>query len=242
MPIIKLDAIDSTNDYLKQLVQKNTLENFTVVIANEQTKGRGQMGTQWLSETGKNLIMSVLVNDLSPKTISVFDLNVAVTLAVFEVVNHFKISNLKIKWPNDIMADSKKLGGILIENTIKPNGNYTSIIGIGLNVNQIDFDFLPNATSMINCTSIPYDLEEIALMIREKLQFYLVKLDKSINEFWELYLDNLYKKNRPTAFEDANGYRFMGIILNVTRDGLLEVQKEDDSVMKYNIKQIKLLQ
>lgn len=238
MSIIKLDAIDSTNDYLKQLARANTVENFTIVIAFEQLKGRGQLQAKWNSEPGKNLTMSLFVSDLLFGRHTFFDFNVTVALAVLEVLNQLKITNTKLKWPNDIMADGKKVGGILIENTVKPNGSFASIIGIGLNLNQTTFDQLPQATSLSCLTGDKYDIESIALQIKDSLQ---VLLKVPIEVLWNSYLKNLFKINVPSAFEDNHGKRFMGIIQKVDRDGKLIVLKDDDKVYSYEVKEIKML-
>jgi BirA family biotin operon repressor/biotin-[acetyl-CoA-carboxylase] ligase len=152
MKLIKLDAIDSTNDFLKRLSCEQALENYTVVTAEKQTRGKGQMGAKWDSETGKNLMFSVLINNRLATISEIFDLNVAVALAVLTTLEINNIPNLSIKWPNDIMSDNKKVAGILIENSIKNNGEISSIIGVGLNVNQLNFPisafFLPNSTLM----------------------------------------------------------------------------------------------
>ena len=145
MKLIKLDAIDSTNEFLKGLSKKQELENFTVVSAEKQTKGKGQMGAIWASDASKNLIMSVLVKDFLSGIDQLFNLNIVVSLAVIEVLESLNIPNLSIKWPNDIMSYNKKIGGILIENSIKSDGTIISIVGLGLNVNQIDFENLPKA-------------------------------------------------------------------------------------------------
>jgi BirA family biotin operon repressor/biotin-[acetyl-CoA-carboxylase] ligase len=104
MKLIKLDAIDSTNDFLKSMSSQDEQENFTVVTAENQTKGKGQMGAVWKSETGKNLIMSVLVKDFLFDNEKVFNLNIIVSLSVLEVLKSLNIPDLCIKWPNDIMA------------------------------------------------------------------------------------------------------------------------------------------
>ena len=150
MIVIKLDAIKSTNEYLKALAKENPLENFTTVIAKNQTNGKGQMGATWISEKGKNLTMSVLVKDVLSSHDAIFSLNASVAIAVVKVLQDLEIPKVSIKWPNDIMADSKKLGGILIESTLKSDGSTISIIGIGLNCNQTNFVNLPKATSFVN--------------------------------------------------------------------------------------------
>ena len=230
MPLIKLDAIDSTNDYLKQLARKSELENYTIVLTNEQTNGKGQMGAKWISEPGKNLTMSILIKDIQLNNQNIFNLNIAISLSVAKVLFLMNIPNIKIKWPNDIMADSKKLAGILIENTIKPDGSINTVVGIGFNLNQTNFKNLPQATSLCCITGVAYDIEEMALLFRESIKLYMKALAVDPKIQWKLYDEMLYKKNRPSPFEDKQGKRFMGIIKKVTPDGKLEVQLEDDSI------------
>ena len=119
MQLIKLDAIDSTNEFLKGLSSNQLLENFTVVTAENQTKGKGQMGAIWNSEPSKNLIMSVLVTDFVTDINQIFDINIVVSVSIIQVLQDLNIPELSIKWPNDIMSYNKKIGGILIENSIK---------------------------------------------------------------------------------------------------------------------------
>lgn len=240
MPVIKLDAIDSTNDYLKQLCKRSELENYTIVLAEEQTKGKGQMGAKWFSEKGKNLTMSILVADVALRSDKMFDLNIAVALSVIKVLKNIQIPNVSVKWPNDIMSDSKKVAGILIENLLKPDGSFTSIIGIGLNLNQTNFEDLPQATSLACVTGATYEVEKIGILLGESLKEFVQMLDKP-ELLWSEYHDNLYKRNYPSAFEDQMGNRFMGIIQKVAQDGKLEVLLEDDSIANYEVKQIKML-
>ncbi|MCF6129960.1 biotin--[acetyl-CoA-carboxylase] ligase [Flavobacterium sp. AS60] len=241
MPLIKLDAIDSTNDFLKQLVKESAVENFTIVIAKEQTKGKGQMGAKWISEPGKNLTMSVLVKDVQLTNQSVFDFNIAVALSIVDALKKMEFPNISIKWPNDIMSDSKKVSGVLIENIFKHDGNFNSVVGIGLNVNQTNFKDLPQATSLKCITGKDYDLEEIALLLSDSLQGFMQVLAKHREILWDFYHQNLYKLNYPSPFEDKNGNRFMGIIKKVTRDGKLEVLLDNDTVTHYDVKEIKML-
>lgn len=241
MPLIKLDAIDSTNDFLKQLCRESEVKDYTIVMANEQTKGKGQMGAKWVSEKGKNLIMSILVKDIQLNIENIFDLNIAVTLAVANVLKNMVIPNVSIKWPNDIMADNKKVAGILIENMFLSEGTLTAVVGIGLNVNQTNFDNLPHASSLINVTSKIYDIENIALLLHDSLKQYMQVLIENPELLWKEYHNNLYKLNYPTPFEDANSNRFMGIIQKVTNSGKLQVLKEDDSISHYEVKEIKML-
>jgi BirA family transcriptional regulator, biotin operon repressor / biotin---[acetyl-CoA-carboxylase] ligase len=241
MPIIKLDAIDSTNDYLKQLSRQSELENYTIVMAEEQTKGKGQMGAKWVSERGKNLIMSVLVKDIELGSDDVFGLNIAVALSVIKVLKNIQIPNVLIKWPNDIMSDSRKVAGILIENAIKPDGSFVSVIGIGLNLNQVNFDNLPQATSLSHITGEIYEPETMAVLLRESLKETMKELILDSGKLWQDYHKNLYKLNHPSPFEDREGKRFMGIIQKVTQDGKLEVLLDDDIFAYYEVKEVKML-
>jgi BirA family biotin operon repressor/biotin-[acetyl-CoA-carboxylase] ligase len=241
MPIIKLDAIDSTNDYLKQLSKEKDLENYTIVTAREQTKGRGQMGSSWISESGKNLTMSMLIRDVKLDSGNFFDFNVAVTLGVLKVLDLMKIPNLNIKWPNDIMADNKKVGGILIENTLKTDGSFTSVIGLGLNLNQTNFKELPQATSLTAITGENYNPDEMAILIGKSIEAFVSALGEKTEIFWEAYHKILFKRNHPSPFENKHGKRFMGIIKNVTRDGKLALLQNDDKIYHYEVKEIQML-
>ena len=242
MKLIKLDAIDSTNDFLKGLSQKENLENYTVVTAKNQTKGKGQMGSSWSSEDNKNLITSMLVKNAIVSINDIFNLNILVAVSIIQVLNILKITNLNIKWPNDIMAENKKIAGILIENSIKENGQIESIVGIGLNVNQTNFDNLPKASSLKNRMNQDFDVDTILESIVHKIEDNIEKLkNNEIDSFWNEYENYLFKKGKPTLFEDSNQQCFMGIINGVTRNGQLEILLEDDSVSYFGVKEIMMI-
>lgn len=241
MNIIKLSAINSTNDYLKELSATQHVENFTIAVAEHQTQGRGQMGTQWETQQGKNLTFSVLVKDLLLEINAIFYLNAAVAVSIIAALEKFNIPGLAIKWPNDILAGNKKLGGILIENNIRSNGEIHSVVGIGINVNQTEFEGLPKATSLAIVASKEFDKNEVMIAIVENLKRNLSRLlHKDTDAIWDKYLLKLYKKNIPMPFE-KEGMRFMGIIKGVSKNGSLEVQLEDDSITYYKVKEIQLL-
>lgn len=238
---IKLNAIDSTNDYLKKMAQLDSTKTFTFVTAEHQTKGKGQMGATWQSELGKNLTMSVLIKDSLILSTTLFDMNVLISCSLLQVLFAYGISNCSVKWPNDIMADSKKVAGVLIENVFKADGKVHSIIGVGLNVNQMHFEHLPQATSMKHVLNQDIDLDEIANAIVMRIRYNWEKMNPNDDTFWKFYHHNLFKKLVPMTFEDNNGNRFMGIIKEVSRDGKLVVNDEDNTVRFYDLKQIKLL-
>lgn len=242
MNLIKLDAIDSTNDFLKELSKKQVVENFTVVVAKNQMKGKGQMGSTWNSESGKNLIMSVLVKDILKDVDEIFHLNVAMALSVIQVLEEFNLPKLSIKWPNDIMSDSKKLCGILIENSFKSDSKIESVVGIGLNVNQKTFDNLPKASSMSIVMHHEFDID----VVLNRMIFYIKKncsliLSNQEDKLWNDFHKYLFKINVPMPFEDVRQNRFMGIIQGVTDEGKLRLLLEDDSIQTYGIKEIQML-
>ena len=242
MKLIKLNATDSTNDFLKQLASSQILESYTVVSTEEQLKGRGQMGSSWISESGKNLTFSIYLGDSLKNIDSIYNLNVAVALAILEVLKTQNIPELKIKWPNDIMSANKKVGGILIENAIKNSNEIQSIIGIGLNVNQQNYEGLPQATSLCLTTGQFYNCEELMTKIVKQLKGNVGLIIQNRSEaLWEKYHQFLYKKDIPSAFENKKGIQFMGIIKQVIANGQLEVMMEDDSVELFNIKELKML-
>lgn len=242
MKLIKLDATDSTNDFMKELLTNQYLENFTVVTAETQNKGKGQMGSVWVSESGKNLTMSILVIDLLSDINQIYNLNIAVAVAIVNALEQYNIPSLSIKWPNDIMSYDKKIGGILIENSIKNAGDIISIVGIGLNVNQQNFDGLPKASSISLIINRLFDKEELLFKIVENIQLNVSKLENNqSNGLWENYKKLLFKKDTPMAFEDSTKKRFMGIIKSVTYEGKLELLLEDDTIQFYGIKEIQML-
>lgn len=241
MKLIKLDAIDSTNDFLKALASQDELENFTTVTAENQTKGKGQVGGVWKTQAGKNLTMSVLIKDFLFNNDEVFNLSLVVSLSVAEVLKTLNIPDIYIKWPNDILSYNKKLVGILIENTLKSDGRIVSVAGIGINVNQTDFAELPTASSMAAIAGKSFDKEELAVLIVEKLKEKIQLWNNSSQNFWDDYFNFLFKKGIPTAFRDNNNQDFMGIIQGVSPIGKLQVLLEDDSVAEFEIKEVKML-
>ncbi|RKR08239.1 BirA family biotin operon repressor/biotin-[acetyl-CoA-carboxylase] ligase [Flavobacterium sp. 90] len=245
MKLIKLDAIDSTNDFLKSLSSQDELDNFTVVTAENQTKGKGQMGAKWQSESGKNLIMSALVKDFLYDNEQFFNLSIVVSLAVIEVLKTLNISDLSIKWPNDIMSYNKKIGGILIENTLKSDGRIVSVVGLGLNVNQTNFDQLPNASSLAVIAGHSFDKDALPVLITDKMKEKIELWNTNSEDFWTTYFDTLFRKGVPMPFKNLNsensGQNFMGIIQGVSSVGKIQILLEDDSVSEFDIKEVQML-
>jgi len=241
MQLIKLDAIDSTNEFLKGLSSNQILENFTVVTAENQTKGKGQMGSIWDSEPSKNLIMSILITGFVTDSNRIFDINIMVSVSIIQALNDLNIPELSIKWPNDIMSYTKKIGGILIENSLKSDGSINSIVGLGLNVNQLNFQNLPKASSLAVICNTTFDKEKILLKVIERLEQNIQIWNQNLDLFWTEYTNKLFKKGIPTPFEDQNKQNFMGIIQGVSAIGKLQILLEDDLVSEFDIKEIQML-
>jgi BirA family biotin operon repressor/biotin-[acetyl-CoA-carboxylase] ligase len=241
MPIIKLDAIDSTNNYLRRLITEGDVADYTIVTAKKQTYGRGQMGTVWDSDKGKNLMFSVF-KDLSMHEVAFpFYISMAISLAILKAFKTLNIPDLHIKWPNDILSADKKICGILIENVIKNKLNST-VIGIGVNVNQTQFDNLPKASSLKNITGIHYNLDEILhLIIKFTKEYSSLLQDEKYDFVKNEYETNLFRKNKPSTFKDAEGVLFLGFIKGVTKYGKLQVVLEDEIIKKFDLKEITLL-
>jgi BirA family biotin operon repressor/biotin-[acetyl-CoA-carboxylase] ligase len=242
MRIIKLDAIDSTNSFLRQLSATAPIEDFTVVVAEHQTNGRGQMGTQWSSQDSKNLTVSVFKDVSFLKTEHNFYISIVVSLAVFKALELQQIRRMKIKWPNDILSDNKKLAGILIENVIKQNQLQASIIGFGVNVNQTEFDDLPNATSLRLVAGKVFDLDEVLQETLKQMQLYFHFLESGQRKQLKYeYEKHLFRKDKPSTFKDLKGNLFAGIILGISESGSLRIQIEDGVVKEFDLKEITLL-
>lgn len=242
MNIIKLDAIDSTNNYLKKIILNEGINDYTVVTAKFQTQGKGQLGTEWESEHSKNLICSVYKKEINIKVQDQFVISALVSLALIKTLRKVNLSNIHIKWPNDIMSDNKKICGILIENIVKENYIKDTVIGIGLNVNQTIFNNLPNAASIKNLIGTTCSIDEILKDLVKNIKYYFNELDKSsINSIFEKYEDALFRINKPSTFKNSNGEVFSGYIKGVSRSGKLSVMLEDNLVESYDLKEISML-
>lgn len=242
MLIIKLDAIDSTNTYLRRLSGLETVQDGTVVVAKHQLNGRGQMGSEWSSQESKNLTFSIF-KDVSFVTFEKqFCINLAVSLAVFKALQSFYVKGLKVKWPNDILADNKKIAGILIENVIKQNQINETVIGIGLNVNQTEFNNLANATSLRLITGQTFDLDELLQAILKEIERHFKLLKKGqYSVLKDAYEKHLFRKNKPSTFRNIEGSLFSGYIVGISDLGHLLVKVEDDIIKSFDLKEITLM-
>lgn len=242
MTIVKLSATDSTNTYLKQLSVAQCIDDFTVVIADKQTLGRGQMGAVWDSESSKNVTCSVYKRFSTLNLECNFYISMVTSLAILKTLNSFLVPRVSIKWPNDILSVEKKICGVLIENLITKQNIKASIIGIGLNVNQTKFDNLPKASSLKLILGNDFNLDQVVVTLVNNLKLYFLLLEeRKYAAIKAEYEAHLFRKDKPSTFKNSNGIMFSGFIKGVSDSGQLIVLLEDDIIKFFNLKEITLL-
>ena len=219
--VVHFDEVDSTNNYLHSLVRKQKPEEGSVVIAEFQLGGRGQMGNGWFSEKGKNLLFSLLIYPDNVEANAQFIISRIASLAVKNTLDQFT-DDIRIKWPNDIYWKDKKIAGILIENDISGRVITNSIIGIGININQDHFpEELPNPVSLKQVTGSEFDRDYILdNFVREFFLIYREFQNGNEKAIEDEYMLDLYRINDYYWFEDDNG-RFKAIIKEVLPSGHL---------------------
>ena len=254
MKITHFKNIDSTNSYLQNLLDKGEYITDNVVVADFQTSGKGQGKNIWQSEDGKNLLFSIALDMSFLKAEDQFLLTQMVSVAMINVLKKYlPEEDLFIKWPNDIYFNDRKIAGILIKNEIKGIMLGTSIIGIGLNVNQTSFDeSLPNPISMKMITGKDYDLEMLLNEICNKLsqQTKVNRQQTSPNSisstfnfqfstfnFQHLYTDKLYRYNQWAFYEHEGKVKEM-IITGYDRFGRLILKEKNDREVVCDLKEI----
>lgn len=237
---ITLQSVDSTNTYAKNLLTSKPPEG-TLITTQHQTAGRGQAGSQWQAEPGQNITASYIFYPTFLSADKQFFLNMAVSLAVRELCEEITSHEIRIKWPNDIYQRHKKLAGILIENTISGSHISSSVVGIGINVNQTNFDpKLPNPNSFKLITGQEIPTETVV----EKLSCYLEKYYLQLRQLHFNFLDkgymvNLYRYHQ-TATYSKNGQQFKGEIIGVTKEGKLIIESNGKE-LRFGMKEVEYL-
>ncbi len=237
--IIYLPSCHSTNDKASELLQTSSVLEGTVVITDNQTAGRGQRGNIWKTTIGQNLTFSIILKPHFLQATEQFWLNIAVSLGVHDFLSSYLGLNMKIKWPNDLYYKSKKLGGILIENNVQKTNLQSSIIGIGLNINQVNFEQL-NATSLAQVTGQIYDLEMLFPELLEGIEKrYLQLRAKNYTRLKFDYLRHFFWYQEQQYFE-INGECVAGMIMGVDEAGQLIVNIENQ-LQVFDFQKIKYL-
>ena len=238
--MIKLDAIDSTNSYLKKLLLKENINDFTVVVSKHQTNGRGRNGNLWANKPSLNLAFSVYKRFNNFSVNEKFMLNILSSISVYEVLKKYKLNNLTIKWPNDIMTENKKIAGILIENSVRGNKINHSVIGVGININQSQFLDLPNATSVFLESGKKHSVEKIAVELKDAIKKNFTNFEIRETELIEFYNSVLFKRNVTTDFTTVNAKKIQGTIIGVNKEGTLSLKQKNHKVFEYAENQIKM--
>jgi BirA family biotin operon repressor/biotin-[acetyl-CoA-carboxylase] ligase len=247
MKITRFKTLDSTNKYLQNLLEEGKDIADNVVVTEFQTSGKGQGKNVWESEVGKNLLFSVALDMSYLKAENQFLLTQMVSVAMINVLkNYLPEEHLYIKWPNDIYFKNKKIAGILIKNEIKGMMMGTSIIGIGLNVNQEDFDEnLPNPISMKMITGKDYDLEDILLAVSRQLSAISIEVNRQqttdnsrcADSNSALYTSRLYRYRQWSFYQHEGSVKEM-MIVGYDQFGRLILKEKNDREVVCDLKEI----
>lgn len=241
MHLIKVNAINSTNSFGREMFRSNPAMPPTCIVAERQLQGRGQRGTVWESKPGQNLTFSVVYPHPRILPAQQFLLSATVATSIVRSLNTLELPKLKVKWPNDIMSANLKIGGILIENVITEGRVVASVIGIGLNVNQTKFEGLPQAGSMKTASGREFNTQEVLNLLLKDLEGALNELsEKRSEEILSDYKKQLFRKQVPSTFQLPDETYFSGMIVDVFVSGKLLVKTEDDLLKEYDLKEIKL--
>lgn len=242
--IIHIPKLESTNSYAQQLIESGELHEGDVILTQYQENGRGQGDNFWESEPGSNLLVSII---LEPKMIppsQQFVLTQLVSLVLVDLIKEYVIiEEVKIKWPNDIYVNNRKIAGILFQNFIKGNEIEFSIAGIGINVNQKKFySGAPNPISIIHHSDQPIDLNVLLNKLLDKIgdNYETYKLKQNFQELNSRYILNLFRYNEWATYSDGNNF-FKGKIIDIDEFGRLKVKLKSGKEKKFGFKEIEFV-
>jgi len=242
--IITLDTVGSTNDYMLDKIKVGVIsEEGTVIIANEQSAGKGLENNEWESEAGKNLTISILLKPGFLKADQQFQLTKIISLAVYDFIrSYLPNEQIKIKWPNDIYVGNKKIAGILINNTIKGKEIMFTVVGIGININQRTFSSgAPNPVSIwhyLNCDlKLKFCLKNVLSHIENRYQ------QLNNNETYQFHSDYkkaLYRLNDYNLFK-YNNSMISARITGVNEYGQIQLMQKNDMEIICDLKEIEFI-
>ena len=238
---VHLEQIDSTNAYLQRMQSEADIRNW-VVSTDEQSAGKGMGSNSWESEVGKNLTFSLAVDMGFLPAERQFLLSEAVPLGIIEVLDTIlPAEKLHIKWPNDLFYENRKLGGILINSTIKAHMMDVSIIGIGLNVNQVQFqDWPTHPISLKMITGKSHDLQPLLEQIAEHIIIKVEQLKSDPTIIEQDYLKRLFRY-RTWADYEVNGKVLRLLMTGIDQFGRLLLVDEQQTIQTFDIKEIKFV-
>lgn len=236
--VIELETVESTNELAATWVKNADIVEGTVIYSLNQTQGKGYLGSKWETQPGLNLAMSIILHPVFLSPDLLFFLNICSSLAVIEVLETTNTPDCTVKWPNDIYAGDNKIAGILIENNVKGAQLNSSIIGIGLNVNQEQFSGeLANPTSVKLQTGISNLPGNLLLPICSQFEKHYEMLRAGHqNDLREMYVSKLYRINIPSPFQVAEQKK-IGTIKGITTEGKLKIDF-DGTLGSYDHKEV----
>ena len=236
--VIKVKSIDSTNNYAAKLLNQTKVPFGTVIMAHYQTNGKGQRNTIWSSNGGDNLLMSVLLDLSFMPSEKIFFLSKSIALAIRAAVVDVIGVESNLKWPNDVLIDNKKIAGVLIENQWNNSNIVSSVVGVGLNVNQVDFQESFSATSLKKITNKNYNVDNILKVLCKKLNKYYNQLASLNFDNIDIeYHQHLVNYNKFCEFEE-NNILFNAKVKGVNQQGELMLEFTNGDVKSYELKQI----
>lgn len=234
---IELESVDSTNNFAANLINETNVPDGTVILAHFQENGRGQMGNVWHSMAGQNIMTSFVFHFVKINADNSFLLSKAIALAIHETIHHYVKQHVTIKWPNDIFVEDEKIAGMLIENKWQ-GPNCTSIVGIGLNVNQRFFGDL-KATSLANCTGLSFEIGSVMNTLVSKIEKKILQFRRNdLKELTQNYLDHLKDFNVQREYITSNNEIIKGEIIDVENSGQLVIRDHQAGLKKFSFKEI----
>ncbi len=234
-----LPVCHSTNELAAVLISNGKAVDGTVIYTDNQLHGKGQRGNTWESEANRNLLFSIILrtNFIDPS--DNFLLTQITSLAIYELLSEYVKTGLKIKWPNDIVCFDKKIAGILIENYIQRGKIEWTILGIGVNINQKDFN-APDAVSLSGICGQQFNREELLSLLLQRLEKRYMELKRgNIDGIRANYLKNLYWKDEIHVYQSEEGY-FNGKIRGVSPGGKLHLEVETGA-RYFDFKELKFI-
>lgn len=236
---VELPSVDSTNKYAAEALRLSKLRHGAVILAHEQTGGRGQRGRTWHAAPGLDLTCSIVLQPTALKADEQFRIAQAAALAVHAVVAESVAGDVRVKWPNDILVDRAKVAGILIQNELAGERIASTIIGIGLNVNSTDMDPEHRATSLRLATGTVFQLPTIAERLCRALEAHWHLLGTDAQELGRRYLERLWSRGRWAAAE-LDGNPLMVRPMDVDGHGRIIVELEAGDVVAYGLDRLRL--
>ncbi len=236
--IREFESLTSTNDKAGELVQRDEVREGEVILTFNQVQGRGQRGTYWLSEPGKNLTFSLVLKP-NIKAEYQFFLNQVITLGIIDALKIYDHpENWYIKWPNDIYHKTRKIGGILIENALEGNKIQNAIAGIGLNINQKVFpDDVPHPASLATILGKEKNLRVLLNQISDKIGDWYDMFEQSAYDLIKThYESHLYLKDQWHTFKDNQSGPFRAKLIGVESNGLLVLEKPSGERCRFTFK------